>query len=220
MLREVGPASSGQRGLPVTTMRSKDPGALALLGFVESLQIEGWPLMEFSCPPPEGMLSKLNPEWALMTYTPDSRTIYVMPAELARIPVPRLSDPHREEQFDMGAAMSSPKIAESRRRAAARAAKKVAEWAKRPSTGLGMIKMPKNVPLDLAGSAVQIHYRSDKWVYPHFSRRRRYVHDFSKSGRVLVHMSPSAARNVYEGGNWIIKIHGGRMTVNDRGIVF
>lgn len=86
------------------------------------------------------------------------------------------------------------------------AAAKFREWSRRESEHTTTLKIP-DVDMRSIGRATQIEYTSDKWG----GKKKEYVHEFSRAVK---------AYRYERGSKELTAVRGGRMTVNDRGIVY
>ena len=205
--------TSRTRSRSATPRVLPDPGAVALLGTVLELVVRE----------PDGR--KVRHSWDAsdapgLLWSPSQKALLVFPGKTLRHwkEVGRHGDVRRNERIDMREmAGTLKKMGVTNARQVQTAGKLFTQWAARPSTRFAQFDTPDDpgsdkLKLKLAGSAFSIVYRSEKWNGRN-GQPEDYQHHFAKSGSVGLY-SDSITKP--QG----VKICGGRLTVNDRGIIY
>ena len=205
--------TSRTRSRSATPRVLPDPGAVALLGTVLELVVRE----------PDGR--KVRHSWDAsdapgLLWSPSQKALLVFPGKTLRHwkEVGRHGDVRRNERIDMREmAGTLKKMGVTNARQVQTAGKLFTQWAARPSTRFAQFDTPDDpgsdkLKLKLAGSAFSILYRSDKWN-GRDGKCVDYIHHFAKTGTVKVSVANGRQPKAFF-------IKGGRLTVNDRGIIY
>lgn len=180
-----------------TPKKLPDPGAVALLGDVLELQVKGRD--------GQTRLHSWEPGSAPgLLWSPSLRALLFFPKKRLG-PFRRESGVERNARLDMREGVKRLGLPKT----TTEAGRLFAKWAARPATGYAQVQI-EPYPLKPAGSGVHIVYRSDKW---NPGRTQDYIHHFSKAGTVKVSEAAGSPPKAFF-------INGGRLTVNERGIIY